>query len=577
VPVTTRRKNSVLGQLRTLFNVGAIGDMTDGQLLERFASGGEAAELAFAALVERHGAVVRQTCRSILRDEHDAEDAFQATFLVLVRKSGSLWVRDSLSPWLHHVAYRAARCVRSAAARRTARERRAAEMIAERDYRGETSDGAGEDFGAAMHEEIERLPERYRVPVVLCDLEGRTQEQAARHLGCPVGTVKSRLARGRVLLRDRLTRRGLIVPTGLVVAGLVPRTVPAAPSASWADATTRAAMQIAAGQPLTGAVSTAVLAVMKGVSRGLFMNSLKRAALAVVTLGALAAGAGGLGWAGIGEPTGDREDPSRSRVSRPAAGGEGPRNGVPEPEIRDTGGIRGQWEVLYVAGTVAGKREGYPMPNLMVPVTDKTINLPELTGKPDDPLNYLGAISYTLDPGRKEADEGVESAQEKLKWYRMSVARIGQAVRMGLVPEAELTKLKAQYKVAETALRDAERLRYERKAKKAESFIDMKAGPGEGKVLRGIYLLRGHVLTICYDDADRGRPETFADNKPSEHLIILRRERPAPAPRPGGPQPPPTGLSELEMRRAELRRADIERAAVPFPPTKVIEPGKPNP
>jgi len=81
--------------------------MTDGQLLERFAAGGEAAELAFAALVERHGAVVLQTCRSLLRDEHEAEDAFQATFLVLVRKSGSLWVRDSLSPWLHQVAYRA--------------------------------------------------------------------------------------------------------------------------------------------------------------------------------------------------------------------------------------------------------------------------------------------------------------------------------------------------------------------------------------------------------------------------------------------------------------------------------------
>src|SRR5947209_5522531 len=122
MPVAKWRKNSVFGQLRTLFNVGAIGDMTDGQLLERFATGGEAAELAFAALVERHGAVVLQTCRSILRDEHEAEDAFQVTFLVLVRKSGSLWVRESLSPWLHQVAYRAARCARSAAARRTAHE-----------------------------------------------------------------------------------------------------------------------------------------------------------------------------------------------------------------------------------------------------------------------------------------------------------------------------------------------------------------------------------------------------------------------------------------------------------------------
>ena len=139
--VATRRKNSVLGKLRTIFNVGAIGDMTDGQLLERFATGGEAAELAFAALVERHGPVVLHTCRSILRDEHDADDAFQATFLVLVRKARSLWVRDSLGPWLHQVAYRAAKCARSASARRTAHERRAATLFSQRDRPAE---GAGE-------------------------------------------------------------------------------------------------------------------------------------------------------------------------------------------------------------------------------------------------------------------------------------------------------------------------------------------------------------------------------------------------------------------------------------------------
>ena len=148
-------------------------------------------------------------------------------------------------------------------------------MISERNDSGRADDGEGEDLRATMHEEIERLPERYRVPVVLCDLEGRTHEQAARHLGCRVGTVKSRLARGRGRLRDRLTRRGLIVPAGVLVTGLVPRITRAAPSASWADSTTRAAMQIAAGRPLTGAIPAAVLTVMTGVSRELFMNSLK--------------------------------------------------------------------------------------------------------------------------------------------------------------------------------------------------------------------------------------------------------------------------------------------------------------
>src|SRR5262245_61038256 len=114
--------------VRMLFHVGAVGGLTDGQLLERFtAQRGEAAEQAFAALVERHGPMVLRVCRSVLRDPHEAHDAFQATFLVLVRRSGSLWVRDSLGPWLHQVAYRVASCARSAAARRRRHEHRVAE------------------------------------------------------------------------------------------------------------------------------------------------------------------------------------------------------------------------------------------------------------------------------------------------------------------------------------------------------------------------------------------------------------------------------------------------------------------
>src|SRR3954471_10456797 len=114
--------------VRMLFDAGTAGGLTDGQLLERFtARGGEAAELAFAALVERHGPMVFRVCRSVLRDPHEAHDAFQATFLVLVRRAGSLWVRESLGPWLHQVAYRVASCARSAEARRRRHERRAAE------------------------------------------------------------------------------------------------------------------------------------------------------------------------------------------------------------------------------------------------------------------------------------------------------------------------------------------------------------------------------------------------------------------------------------------------------------------
>ena len=529
MPVARRRIHTASGPLRTLFNVGAIGGMTDGQLLERFAAGGEAAELAFAALVERHGAVVLQVCRSILRDEHAAEDAFQATFLVLVRKSGSLWVRDSLSPWLHQVACRAARCARSAAARRSARERKAAGMLTGRHDRGSDVDVEGGDVSAAVHEEIGRLPERFRVPVVLCDLEGRTHEQAARHLGCPVGTVKSRLARGRARLRDRLTRRGLLLPGGRLAAGRRP------PAASCVDATTAAAVRIAAGRPPAELVSAAVLAIVKAVSRGGLMNAVKGTALAALALGALAAGAGG--WVRA-EP---RERPGEA--GRQAAVGESPRNGNPAREARDGHDLRGRWDVLYVAGTVAGKREGYPTPNLVVPATDGTINIPALTGKPNDPLNYLGVMSYTLDPGVKEAEGQVESAGEHLDWVRLSMHRTGKIAREKNPNPASSTKAKAEFDAAEAALQDAMVRRNERKAegRARESRIDMEGGPGGGRALRGIYRLNGDVLTICYDDADRGRPETFADNTPSACLLILRRARLAPARPQGGPLPPPTG------------------------------------
>ncbi len=230
--MAVKNGNNAHLQLRTLFNLGAIGTLSDGQLLERFATGGgEPRELAFAALVERHGPFVLRICHSVLRDEAAAEDAFQATFLALARKAGSLWTRDSLAPWLHQAAYRAAIHDRAATIRRRSREHAAATLRPE----SAATTRRDDDLAEIIHEEVDRLPGRFRVVVVLCDLEGRTHEQAARHLGCAVGTVKSRLARGRDRLRGRLERRGVApelaaalggasraaVPTGLARATVV--------------------------------------------------------------------------------------------------------------------------------------------------------------------------------------------------------------------------------------------------------------------------------------------------------------------------------------------------------------------
>ena len=200
--------------LRTLLDVGLIGGLTDRQLLEQFSTGHrEIAEAAFTTLVERHGPMVMRVCRGILGDSLNLHDSFQATFLVLVRKADSLRVPDSLGPWLHAVAFRVATKAKVAAARRKVHEIRAVEAA---EAKRDCDNG---ELWSTLHEEVDRLPPKYRAPIVLCYLEGLTQEGAATALGWPVGTVSGRLARAREMLRSRMVRRGL-APSAVVIGGL---------------------------------------------------------------------------------------------------------------------------------------------------------------------------------------------------------------------------------------------------------------------------------------------------------------------------------------------------------------------
>ena len=277
----TKGQQSFGRDIQALFDTGAIGELTDRQLLERFnARDKEGAELAFAVLVERHGPMVFHACRTILRDRHAAEDAFQATFLILSRKARSLWVRDSLGRWLFATACRVAWCARSAVSRRRMHEQKAAQLVTPT-----IVEGGWDDRDAVIYDELNRLPERYRVAVMLCDLEGLTQEQAARQLGWPPGTVRSRLARGRGRLRDRLTRRGLtpvIVPLG---ASLARPAVPAALAAL----TVETAVSLAAGEAATGALTSAV-ALTVGVTTMLFTSKIKLILALVLTGGVMIGG-----------------------------------------------------------------------------------------------------------------------------------------------------------------------------------------------------------------------------------------------------------------------------------------------
>lgn len=281
-------RGNTLRSLQTLYREGSVGNLSDGELLERFtARRGDSAEQAFAALVGRHGPLVLRVCRRVLGNAHDAEDAFQATFIVLANRAKAVRRRESLACWLHGVALRVAWSARTVAARRQVHERKTAEAAARSESWLEP-EGRG-DSEEAIHEELGRLPERYRAAILLCDLEGLTQEQAAARLGWPIGSVKSRLSRGRERLRRRLRCRGLAPSVGApwVAGGL------ASPSVGLSDAAVRGALGATRRIGLVKIVSEVGPAAQLAnkVLRTMTMAHLKAVA-GVFAVGVLAAGAG---------------------------------------------------------------------------------------------------------------------------------------------------------------------------------------------------------------------------------------------------------------------------------------------
>jgi RNA polymerase sigma factor (sigma-70 family) len=253
----------------------------DRHLLERFLAHKD--ETAFAALVERHGAMVLGVAWNVLRQLQDAEDVFQATFLVLARQAGSVRKQGSVGSWLHGVAYRLALKARKAAA-----TRRRYESCSPGRAPGESPDDlTWHELSAILHEELERLPDKYRGPLVLCYLEGMTQDQASEHLGLARGTLKGRLERARLLLRSRLRQRGL-APAVILLADAY-RPAGAALPAPLVSTTARAAAAFAAGGP--AGVSAQVAQLTEGALKAMFVSKLRFAAALLVALG-LVAGVG---------------------------------------------------------------------------------------------------------------------------------------------------------------------------------------------------------------------------------------------------------------------------------------------
>jgi RNA polymerase sigma factor (sigma-70 family) len=288
----------------------------DRELLDRFLAGHD--EAAFRTLVERHGAMVLGICRRVLRNAHDAEDATQATFLVLARKAASVRNRESVASFLHGVAFHVATNLKRDLARQSARE---AFSVREATQADTANDASWREVQAVLDEELARLPEHYRCPLILCYLEGKTRDEAAGQLGWGLATLRGRLERGRERLRARLTRRGLTLSAALLATALTESSTPAALPPTLLRLTVKAGLLQAGGEGASARVS----ALAEGAIRALFAARMKAA---LVVLGLVLAASIGLGLGAWDRPRADQTHASNNNLHNPARPG-----GADEPNV----------------------------------------------------------------------------------------------------------------------------------------------------------------------------------------------------------------------------------------------------
>jgi RNA polymerase sigma factor (sigma-70 family) len=319
--MATHRTAGLLRQLHRMTAFHQSEQLADHELVRRFLA--QRDEAAFEALLRRHGAMVLRVCHRVLHDEHDAEDAFQATFLLLARKAASLRSQASVASWLHGVAYRVALKARAGAGRRRLHESRAVDPSrAEPDV---LADVALHETARLLDEELARLPEKYRTPLVLCCLEGKTRDEAAGLLGWSSSLIKSRLEEARGLLRGRLARRGLALSVPLFVSALARESASAAVTPGLAPATVRAAVLFAGGRAMSaGVIPAQVAALTEGVLQAMWISKIKLAAALILAVTIAGTGGGLLMHRSLaaGEPGGQTNqqgtDPDRPKQEKDA-------------------------------------------------------------------------------------------------------------------------------------------------------------------------------------------------------------------------------------------------------------------
>jgi RNA polymerase sigma-70 factor (ECF subfamily) len=539
-------------------------EWTDCELLRRYVSHRD--DAAFEVLVRRHGAMVWRVCRNRMPEAHAAEDAFQATFLILIRKAASLGQPDKLANWLYGVADRVARRSRQTLTREQERQRPGLETVAA----GSVDHEAASDLEVLLHEELRRLPAKYRSPLILCYLEDRTTEEAAKQLRWPVGTLKVRLMRGRRMLRTRLERRGWPLSAGALATALSADAAPAVP-AGLVGTTVRAATVFAAGRA-TGAVSANVLTLTEGVLKTMFVTRLTIGGAALITAGLLTAGAGFLAFhtpaegqtvppavavlaaaalVTAADNAADREAARKAEVAKLQGtwkivtmeidGNKTPDNAVPETRMilkNDTFGMVSLGATLY--------RGNY---KIDVSRTPKTLDIeftegPEkgntalaiyeldgdnwkiclTVGAKERPKDFATKASsgLALETLRREpAEDPAEMLKKELalldgEWTMVSVTADGQAM-----PEAIAKTGKRVAHGNETTVTIAGQL-----VMKATFTIDptkkpktidytMTDGPTKGQKQYGIYEIDGDTVLVCFAPPGKDRPTEFV-SKPGD-------------------------------------------------------------
>jgi RNA polymerase sigma factor (sigma-70 family) len=427
----TQPLGTFLRRLRQVIGVREGSGLADAQLLERFVAGRD--EAAFEVLVWRHGPMVLAVCRRLLRHEQDAEDAFQATFLALARKAGSIARRETLAAWLHRVASRVALRARRRTAQRAAREQPGVEALAV-----PAAPAVPGELRLVLDQEVNCLPARYRVPFILCYLEGRTQQEVAQQLGCPPGTVASRLAWARDRLRARLTRRGLGLGAAAPLALLLPEGAPAAVPAALVGSTVKAALAFAAGETAVG-LATAPAALAEGMLQVMQLAKIKTAVAVLLVLGVLGGGAAWISPAArAGKPP--------ARPGAELVPGTGPSLRLPA-EMREDLGVRtaevnpraARERLLVLSGSTALD------PNRLARVFSRTAGeVVELAGAGADgrPLRVgdrvkkgqLLAVIHSKDLGEKKGE--LLDALVRMHFDRILLERLEDLWSRGLTTEA---------------------------------------------------------------------------------------------------------------------------------------------